>query len=107
MIGHLAETIAAAAIAAVGLAVERWRESAAFRAAKLEAWLGLDDAERRSQHKPPRRWWLKRRRAKNLLATAIAYEKVTKDQCDCLEQEVAKRVADAGIAAIDAAKRVA
>ncbi len=104
MIGPLAEAIASAAIAVVGLAVDRWRASAAYRAAKLLAWLGLDDAERRARAKAPRRWWLKRRRAKNLLAAAIAWEGVTQHQCDCLEAEVTRRVADVVRAAVEAAK---
>ena len=48
MIASLAAAIASAAIAAVGLAQEQWRASAAYRAARLAAWLGLDDAERRA-----------------------------------------------------------
>lgn len=104
MIAALAEAIAGAAIAVVGLAVHAWRESAAFRAAKLIAWLGLDDAERRAHGKVPRRWWLKRRRAKNLLATAIAWEGVTQHQCDCLEAEVRRRVAEVVSAAVAVAR---
>lgn len=104
MIGSLAESIALAAFAAIGLAVDRVRASAGYRAAKLQAWLGLDDAERRAQGKPPRRWVLKRRRLKRLQAKAIAYE-MTREQCDCLQAEVAKRVAEVVRAAIEAAKR--
>lgn len=102
MIASLAETIALAAFAAIGLAVDRVRASAGFRAARLQAWLGLDDAERRAQGKPPRRSLLKRRRLKRLQATAIAYE-MTREECECLQAEVAKRVAEVVRAAVAAA----
>lgn len=101
----LAAEIANGAFALLDLAIEKWRESAAYRAAKLQAWLGLDDAERRAQRKSPRKWRVKRWRLKRLWAAAVAHE-ITKEQCDCLIADVAKRV-DAAVHAAIAAARAA
>lgn len=103
MIAALAETIARAAIAALDLAVDRVRAGAGFRAARLQAWLLLDDADRRARGKKPLPWKVKRARLKRLRATAIAYG-LTQTQCDCLEAEVAKRVAEVVAKSIAAAK---
>lgn len=102
MIASLAESIALAAFAAIGLAVDRVRASAGFRAARLDAWLQLDDADQRERGRKPHPWKVKRRRLKRLRATAIAYE-MTREQCDCLQAEVAKRVAEVVRAAVAAA----
>ena len=104
MIASLATAIANAAFAALDLVVDRVRASAGYRAAELQAWLLLDDAERRAQGKPPRRWYFKRKRLKRLQARAIAYE-MTREQCECLQAEVARRVTEVVRAAVEAAKR--
>lgn len=104
MIGSLATSIALAAFAAIGLAVDRVHATAGFRAARLQAWLLLDDADQREHGRKPHPWKVKRRRLKRLQATAIAYE-MTRDKCECLQAEVAKRVADVVRAALEAAKR--
>lgn len=97
--------IAVAAIEIAELAIGRWRQGAAFRAAKLQAKIEYTDQWRAAAKLRPRAQRERRRRWATNMAVARAYAQTHGGRCDVLEGEVRRRVALAVQGLLDEARR--
>lgn len=98
-------SIAEAAVAIAGFAVQRWRQGAAYRAAKLQAKIEYTDRWRREVGLKPRAQRDRRRRWAMNMAVARAWAQTNGGDCGALASEVRRRVALAVEAALDERRR--